>query len=42
MKEELQSKSLSPLCDDIRFLTNRALWKTENLVKCIPDVLWDK
>lgn len=42
MKEELQSKSLSPLCDDIRFLTNRALWETENLIKCIPDELWEK
>ena len=30
------------LCDDIRYLTNRALWETENLMKCIPDELWDK
>lgn len=30
------------LCDDIRYLTNRALWETENLIKCIPDKLWDK
>lgn len=30
------------LSDDIRFLTNRALWETENLIKCIPDELWDK
>lgn len=30
------------LCDDIRFLTNRAIWETENLMKCIPDELWDK
>lgn len=30
------------LCDDIRFLTDRALWETENLIKCIPDMLWDK
>lgn len=30
------------LCDDIRFLTNRALWETENLIKCIPDALWNK
>ena len=28
------------LCDDIRFLTERALWETENLMKCIPDNLW--
>lgn len=30
------------LCDDIRYLTNRALWETENLIKCIPYELWDK
>ena len=30
------------LCDDIRYLTNRALWETENLMKCIPDELWAK
>ncbi len=30
------------LCGDIRFLTERALWETENLMKCIPDELWDK
>ncbi len=30
------------LCDDIRYLTNRALWETENLMKCIPDELWCK
>lgn len=30
------------LCDDIRYLTDRALWETENLIKCIPDELWDK
>lgn len=30
------------LCDDIRYLTERALWETENLMKCIPDDLWDK
>lgn len=30
------------LCDDIRYLTERALWETENLIKCIPDDLWDK
>lgn len=30
------------LCDDIRYLTERALWETENLMKCIPDELWNK
>lgn len=30
------------LCDDIKYLTNRALWETENLMKCIPDELWTK
>ena len=30
------------LCDDIRFLTERALWETENLMKCVPDRLWHK
>ena len=30
------------LCDDIRYLTDRALWETENLIKCIPDELWNK
>lgn len=30
------------LCDDIRFLTERALWETENLIRCIPETLWDK
>ena len=30
------------LCEDIRFLTERALWETENLMKCIPDRLWEK
>ena len=30
------------LCDDIRYLTNRDLWETENLMKCIPDELWTK
>lgn len=30
------------LCDDIRYLTERALWETENLMKCIPDELWMK
>lgn len=29
------------LCEDIRFLTDRALWETENLMKCIPSGLWD-
>ncbi len=30
------------LCDDIRFLTERAFWETENLMKCIPNALWNK
>ena len=30
------------LCDDIRYLTERALWETENLIKCIPDEIWYK
>lgn len=30
------------LCDDIRYLTDRALWETENLIKCIPDELWNR
>lgn len=30
------------LCEDIRYLTDRALWETENLMKCIPDELWNK
>ena len=30
------------LCDDIRELTERALWETENLISCIPDALWDR
>lgn len=30
------------LSDDIRYLTDRALWETENLIKCIPDDLWEK
>ena len=30
------------LCDDIKYLTDRALWETENLMKCIPDSLWKK
>lgn len=30
------------LCEDIGFLTNRALWETENLIKCIPEELWNK
>ncbi len=30
------------LCDDIRDLTERALWETENLMKCVPAELWSK
>ncbi len=30
------------LCDDIRYLTDRALWETENLIRSIPDELWNR
>lgn len=30
------------LCDDVRYLTHRALWETENLIQCIPGELWEK
>jgi len=30
------------LCEDICFLTERALWETENLLKCVPTELWYK
>ncbi len=42
--EELgaKEKTTMTLCDDIRYLTHRALWETENLMKCIPDELWNK
>lgn len=30
------------MCDDIRYLTQRALWETENLLECISDSLWEK
>lgn len=30
------------MCEDIQFLTNRALWETENLIHCIPDEIWNK
>ena len=30
------------LTDDIRELTDRALWETENLILCIPDALWNR
>lgn len=33
---------MTTLCDDIRGLTERALWETENLLACVPDSLWDK
>ena len=32
----------SCLCDDIRYLTGRALWETENLIKCILDEFYAK
>ncbi len=31
-----------PLSDDIRYLTGRALWETENLIACVPDALWNR
>ena len=31
-----------PLTEDIRCLTGRALWETENLIACVPDDLWDR
>ena len=33
---------MNGLSDDIRYLTERALWETENLIACVPDELWDK
>ena len=30
------------LCDEIRFLTGRALWETQNLIASVPDALWNK
>ena len=33
---------MEPLSDDIRYLTERALWETENLISCVPDALWEK
>ena len=30
------------LSEDIRYLTERALWETENLIACVPEELWDK
>ena len=33
---------MNPLSDDIRYLTERALWETENLIACVPDALWDR
>ena len=31
-----------PMTADIRYLTERALWETENLIACVPDALWDR
>ena len=33
---------MDQLSGDIRYLTGRALWETENLIACVPDELWDK
>lgn len=30
------------LSDEIRNLTQRGLWETENLIACVPDELWSK
>lgn len=40
-EQEMKNED-SCLSDDIRYLTGRALWETENLIKCIPDELWNK
>lgn len=41
-ESEAMEEASGMLCDDIRFLTDRALWETENLIKCISDELWCK
>jgi len=33
---------MDPLSEDIRYLTERALWETGNLMACVPDALWEK
>ena len=33
---------MATLSDDICFLTGRALWETENLLRCIPPEGWDR
>lgn len=33
---------MEPLSGDIRDLTERALWETENLIACVPDELWNR
>ncbi len=33
---------MNQLSDDIRYLTRRALWETDNLIACVPDGLWNK
>ena len=33
---------MDPLSNDIRFLTERALWETENLIACVPDGMWSR
>jgi RimJ/RimL family protein N-acetyltransferase len=32
----------NPLCQTINELTERALWETENLMRCVPASLWGK
>ncbi len=41
-QEQEMMKEVSCLSDDIRYLTGRALWEMENLIKCITDELWNK
>ncbi|MBQ6468546.1 MAG: hypothetical protein IJJ50_00650 [Lachnospiraceae bacterium] len=33
---------MNPLSDDIRYLTERALWETENLIMSIPEEIWNR
>ena len=46
MAEELilrqKGEKMNPLSDDIRYLTERALWETENLIACVPDEIWNR
>ena len=33
---------MDQLTGDIRYLTGRALWETENLIACVPDEMWNR